>query len=74
MSIYDKEDDKYYFSENNTVKINLTTTQTAEISIEAYFDDGELPEEADVIINCTNTTIPDSAKITDELEGYMDIF
>lgn len=70
-SIYDKEDDKYYFYESATTTIEIETTQTAEISIEAYFEDGEEPEDANVNIYCSSVSIPDDDIITDELDGYM---
>lgn len=70
-SIYDKEDDKYYFYENRITKIEISKTQTAEIVIEAYFEDGENPEDADVSINCTYVSIPNYDVITNELEGYQ---
>ena len=70
-SSYDKEDDKYYFTERVNRHLSMETTQTAEISVEAYFEDGEKAENADVSINCTYTSIPNEDKITDELDGYL---
>lgn len=73
-SVYDKEDDKYYFVEKNTIEISYSSTQTAEISIEAYYEDGNNAKETDAIINCINTSIPEEYDITNEIDGYMDVF
>lgn len=73
-SVYDKEDDKYYFYESQTRTIEVETTQTTEISIEAYFEDGDKPADADVNINCIYVSIPEDDLITDELDGYMFTF
>lgn len=70
-SSYDREDDKYYFTEKVTRQIEMGTTQTAEILLETYFEDGEKPEDAYVSINCTYTSIPSESKISDELEDDM---
>lgn len=71
-SSYDKEDDTYYFVEKATREIGMRTTQSAEISIEAYFEEWEKPENADVSINCTYTSIPSESEIIDETENEMD--
>jgi predicted RNA-binding protein Jag len=71
FSSYDKEDDKYYFIEKATRQIEMQNTQTAEISLEAYFEDGEKPEDADVSINCTYTSIPNESDIAYEAENEM---
>jgi hypothetical protein len=49
--------------------LSMKTTQTAEISIEAYFKDGEISEDTNVLINCISTSIPNEDKITDNLDG-----
>lgn len=64
---YDKED-KYYYSEKINRYLEIATTQTAEIAIEAYFEDGEKPEDADISISCTYTSIPNEEKIEQKLE------
>ncbi|TYA89198.1 PIN domain-containing protein [Seonamhaeicola marinus] len=71
LSSYDKEDDKWYFPEPRTVNIALATTQTAEISIEAIYEDRLLNKNNDISIFCSYCSIPDSEKITDELDGYQ---
>ncbi|SHG01830.1 PIN domain-containing protein [Flavobacterium defluvii] len=74
FSSYDKEDDKYYFVEKAQRQISMATTQTAEISLEAYFEDGEKPEDADVSINCMYTSIPNESDISEKLENDYDIY
>lgn len=71
MSWYDKEDDKWYFPEKRTVNIELESTQTAEISIEAFYEDKLLEEYEEFEIYCSYCSIPDSERITEELEGYQ---
>lgn len=71
FSSYDKEDDKYYFIEKAIRQIEMQNTQTAEISLETYFEDGEKPENADVSINCTYTSIPNESDIADEAENEV---
>lgn len=71
FSSYDREDDKYYFTERVSKYLEMETTQTAEIMIEAYFEDGEKAEEVNATINCTYTSIPSEDKITDKLDGYL---
>jgi hypothetical protein len=67
-SIYDKEDDKYYFPERVNRHIEINTIQTAEISIEAYFEEGEKAEYASTSISCTYTSVPNEDKIAEILE------
>lgn len=74
FSSYDKEDDKYYFVEKAQREIEMATTQTAEISLEAYFEDGGKPEDADVYLNCIYTSIPNESKISDHLENDYDLY
>ncbi|WP_297332655.1 PIN domain-containing protein [Flavobacterium sp.] len=68
---YDSEDDKYYFARRTNTTIKLSTSQTAEISVEAYFEDGETASNTQAEISCLYTSIPREDKITDELEGYL---
>lgn len=71
LSSYDKEDDKWYFPEPRTVNIALATTQTAEISIEAIYEERLLNNNNEIEINCLYCSIPDSEKVTDKLDGYQ---
>jgi hypothetical protein len=67
FSSYDKEDGKWLFKEpRNELKI-FGTTQTAEVVIECDFGNDEDEGE----IYCSYITIPDSDKITEELDGYQ---
>lgn len=71
LSSYDKEDDKWYFPEPRTVNIALTTTQTAEISIEAVYEDRLLTDSNNINIYCSYCSIPDSERVTAELDEYQ---
>lgn len=62
---YDKEDDVYYFVEKVKVNHKISITQSAEISIEAYFEEkDEIPT-----INCTYVGIPTEDKILQIIES-----
>ncbi|RAJ11077.1 uncharacterized protein DUF4935 [Chitinophaga skermanii] len=74
FSIYDKEDDRYYGYDRSRAKVELETTQTAEVELEVYYERDIAAEDADVSILSVYTTIPDEGDITNELEGYMDVF
>jgi|GEM_PF-1166188 len=71
LSIYDKEDDRYYGYDQTNVELEFSSMQVAEITIEAYIEDGYSPEEADAIINCIDTSVPSEDDITEKLEGYI---
>jgi hypothetical protein len=49
---YSKEDDKWCFPEKRTVNRTLGTTQTAEISIEAFYGDRLLIDSDNFSIYC----------------------
>lgn len=68
-AIYDKEDNQWYGFESITPKTEITTSETAEITIEAYFDDGYDAKEAEAIIACKDTSIPDYLTIISKIEG-----
>jgi hypothetical protein len=70
-AIYDKEDKQWYGYELITPKTEITTSQTAEIIIEAYFDDDYDAKEAEAEIFCSDTSIPDYQTIMSEIEGYQ---
>lgn len=71
LATYDKEDDKWYFPEKRRRTVRLSTVQTAEISLEAYYDDGESPENANVNITIVGTSIPEEYDVIQHLDGYM---
>lgn len=68
-SYFDKEDNKLLFKDIKTVRIDFDNTITAEIEIEAVFEDGEKDIEA-IGINCIYTSVPDEDLISDRLTGY----
>jgi hypothetical protein len=68
-AIYDKEDDRYYGCESNTVKLEQEQTFHAQIVIEADLEDKEA--EHNFEITCKSVDAPDESDITEQLEGYI---
>lgn len=69
LSFYDKEDDRYYNVEKAIREITMHITETAEVSIEAFYEDGDEPEDADASITCTYTSSPSEDDLLDEVEN-----
>lgn len=69
LSFYDKEDDRYYNVEKAKRKITMHITETAEVSIEAFYDDGDEPDDADASVMCTYTSSPDEEDLLNEVEN-----
>ncbi|CAM3688807.1 PIN domain-containing protein [Flavobacterium chungbukense] len=63
---YDKEDDRYYNVGKKEANYELHFTQTAEIAIEAYFEDKD--EDQDIIISCRYVSIPSEYKVESHIE------
>jgi len=72
LSFYDKEDDRYYNVRKAQRKIEMNITKTAEIAIEAYYEVGEEPENADISITCTYTSTPSEYDLLDEAQNEYD--
>lgn len=70
LSSYDREDYSWSMPERTHTRLKMETTQTAEISIEAIYDDKLIDDIDDYSIRCNYCSIPDSEEITDQLEGF----
>ncbi len=68
---YDKEDDIWMFGRDTNVNIEIKTTQTVEILIEAFYEDKLIVGIDEFSIICSYCSIPDSYEITDNLDGYI---
>lgn len=69
LSFYDKEDDRYYNVGKAQRKITMHITETAEVSIEAFYEDEDEPEDADASITCTYTSSPSEDDLLNEAEN-----
>ncbi|MGF7073440.1 PIN domain-containing protein [Mucilaginibacter sp. 3215] len=68
-AIYDKEDDRYYGCESNTVTLEQEQTFHAQIVIEADLDDKEAEHNFEII--CKSVDAPDESDIAEQLDGYV---
>lgn len=69
LSFYEKEDDRYYNVGKAKRKIEMHITKTAEIAIEAHYEDGDEPANVDASITCTYTSTPSEYDLLDEAEN-----
>lgn len=68
-SYFDKEDDKWLFKDIKTARIDFEDTITAEIEIEAVFEEGEI-DVNDLGISCIYASVPDEDLIVNRLIAY----
>jgi predicted nucleic acid-binding protein len=66
VASYDKEDDRFYNVGRTNANYELHFTQTAEIAIEAYYED---KDETEIIISCTYVSIPAEYQIEAIIEN-----
>lgn len=68
-SYYDKEDKKWLYKDIKTTSLDFDDTITAEIEIEATFED-QKTNTNDFDISCIYTSVPNEGIIEDSLMGY----
>ncbi|WP_379085544.1 PIN domain-containing protein [Pedobacter sp. UC225_65] len=69
IAFFNKEDDRYLGVRANKSRVSMSTTQTAEVTIEAFIDEFDNEDQQEPDITCTYTSIPDAQRILDKIDN-----